>query len=180
MMLPSLSRASASEDERSVANPDPVQVAARKRRRKRSRSSKDETNDDDDNDIQEHNVEAVTESTPQTEITSYETKKAQHDKGEAHEDANENEKEEEKPEGENDNANNKPGRKRKRKGKMSKQQDPSASQEEKDDFKTTAKLSSLDLTVFVQGIPFDCSEEDGRPFFESNDCEDILKLRLPR
>lgn len=48
------------------------------------------------------------------------------------------------------------------------------------DDQNTSKLTSLDLTVYVEGIPFDCTEEQVKDFFVSNGCEDILQLRLPR
>lgn len=42
------------------------------------------------------------------------------------------------------------------------------------------KLTSMDHTVYVEGIPFDCSEDDVRAFFEENGCGDVLQMRLPR
>ena len=73
----------------------------------------------------------------------------------------------------------KPKRKRKRKRKTkSTEASETPSQDEHDP--NNVKLSSLDLTVYVEGIPFDCSEEDVKTFFVSNGCADILQLRLPR
>mmetsp|Transcript_7677 Transcript_7677/g.11024 ORF Transcript_7677/g.11024 Transcript_7677/m.11024 type:complete len:316 (-) Transcript_7677:84-1031(-) len=42
------------------------------------------------------------------------------------------------------------------------------------------KLASLEHTVYVEGIPFDCTEDEVRDFFVSNGIDDILQLRLPR
>jgi len=42
------------------------------------------------------------------------------------------------------------------------------------------KYSSLDYTVFVEGIPYDCEEEEVRDFFVKNSCEDVIQLRLAR
>lgn len=140
----------------------------KKRRRKRSQSSKRKTDDN----VNEHDGEVVTES------PTSETDKVQLDEGGADERGNENEHEDEKPEDEHQEEV-KPKRKRKRKRK-SKQEDPSGTSSQEGDDSKASKLSSLDLTVYVEGIPFDCSEEDVRNFFISNGCEDILQLRLPR
>jgi RNA recognition motif-containing protein len=71
----------------------------------------------------------------------------------------------------------KPKRKRKRKRK-NKENEGGESKSEHDS--TEAKLSSLHHTVYVEGIPFDCSEEDVKEFFISNGCDGIIQLRLPR
>lgn len=42
------------------------------------------------------------------------------------------------------------------------------------------KLNSLDHTVYVEGIPFDCTEDEVKGFFLENGCEDVLQLRLQR
>ena len=41
------------------------------------------------------------------------------------------------------------------------------------------KLNSLEHTVYVEGIPFTCTEDEVKEFFLSNGCEDVLQLRLP-
>lgn len=81
-----------------------------------------------------------------------------------------------------ENGEQKPKRKRKRKRK-SKQAAASGDTpigEKGEENINAKKLTSLDLTVYVEGIPFDCSEEDVKDFFVSNGCEDIIQLRLPR
>lgn len=42
-----------------------------------------------------------------------------------------------------------------------------------------AKLSSVEHTVFIEGLPFTSSEEEVRSFFATHGCNDILQLRLP-
>jgi RNA recognition motif-containing protein len=77
---------------------------------------------------------------------------------------------------------NKRKRKRKRKKKSSTDQADSGditgatsnSVAKKED-----KLSSLAYTVYVEGLPFACTEDEVKDFFVSNGCEDILQLRLP-
>lgn len=135
----------------------------KKSHRKRSQSSKSKTDDH----VKEHDSEAVV-----TESVSSGTNNVVQ-LGDVGKDGIENKHEDDVQE----EAAKPPKRKRKRKRK-SKQEDGTASsqQQEGDD----SKLSSLDLTVYVEGIPFDCSEEDVRDFFVSNGCEDILQLRLPR
>jgi nucleolin len=45
--------------------------------------------------------------------------------------------------------------------------------------KNQDKLNSLEHTVYVEGIPFTCTEDEVKEFFISNGCEDVLQLRLP-
>jgi nucleolin len=42
-----------------------------------------------------------------------------------------------------------------------------------------AKLSSVEHTVFIEGLPFTSTEEEIRGFFTNLGCNDILQLRLP-
>ncbi len=74
-------------------------------------------------------------------------------------------------------ATDKPKRKRKRKRKATNEQ---GGGKEEADASREAKLASLDHTVYVEGIPFDCSEEDVKEFFSSHGCEDVIQMRLPR
>lgn len=41
------------------------------------------------------------------------------------------------------------------------------------------KLDSLEHTVYVEGIPFHCTEQDVKDFFVQNGIEDIIQMRLP-
>ncbi len=43
----------------------------------------------------------------------------------------------------------------------------------------TAKLSSVEHTVFIEGLPFTSTEDQIRAFFTDLGCSDILQLRLP-
>lgn len=71
-------------------------------------------------------------------------------------------------------------RKRKRKKKSS---EASGSSESTNNANSTDggldKLNSLEHTVYVEGIPFVCKEEEVKNFFVSNGCEDVLQMRLP-
>jgi nucleolin len=71
-------------------------------------------------------------------------------------------------------------RKRKRKSKQASVGGEGTASGTGDEKLKTDKLTSLDLTAYIEGIPFDSTEEDVRDFFVSNGCEDILQLRLPR
>ena len=42
------------------------------------------------------------------------------------------------------------------------------------------KLNHMDYTIYVDGLPFDCTEEQVEQFFISNGCTDVLQLRLPK
>lgn len=77
---------------------------------------------------------------------------------------------------------NKRKRKRKRKKKSSNDaENASATGETLGDSlaNNQDKLNSLEHTVYVEGIPFTCTEDDVKEFFLSNGCEDVLQLRLP-
>lgn len=41
-----------------------------------------------------------------------------------------------------------------------------------------AKLSNQE--VFVEGLPFDCSEDEVKDFFVQGGCPDVIQMRLPR
>jgi RNA recognition motif-containing protein len=71
-----------------------------------------------------------------------------------------------------------PKRKRKRKRK-NKEIEPDGSKPDQDS-SNEAKLASLDHTVYVEGIPFDCSENDLKEFFVTQGCGDVIQMRLPR
>jgi hypothetical protein len=43
-----------------------------------------------------------------------------------------------------------------------------------------AKLGSMEHTVYVEGIPFDCSEDDVKQFFVDNGIDNVIQLRLPK
>mmetsp|Transcript_19231 Transcript_19231/g.27724 ORF Transcript_19231/g.27724 Transcript_19231/m.27724 type:complete len:267 (+) Transcript_19231:25-825(+) len=49
-----------------------------------------------------------------------------------------------------------------------------------DDSKETNKLASLEHTIYVEGIPFDCQEDAVKQFFVDHGCSDVLQMRLPR
>lgn len=72
---------------------------------------------------------------------------------------------------------NKAKRKRKRKRKAKKDEEDNTSPP---DDAEQQKMTSLDHTVYVEGIPFDCTEDDVKQWFVSHNCADILQMRLSR
>ena len=70
-------------------------------------------------------------------------------------------------------------RKRKRKKKSGDASGPTETNNAASSEMTSDKLNSLDHTVYVEGIPFVCSEDEVKKFFVSNGCEDVLQMRLP-
>lgn len=88
----------------------------------------------------------------------------------------------EKQEGLNNDEPESSKRKRKRKRKKKNTNDseqPNSGGSVVDPDKNHDKLNSLEHTVYVEGIPFTCSQEEVKDFFVSNGCEDVLQLRLP-
>lgn len=96
----------------------------------------------------------------------------------SHEDNDDEDRYPAKQEDEEEEEDGAPKRKRKRKRK-NKEIEANGSKPDQDS-STEAKLASLDHTVFVEGIPFDCSEEDLKEFFVTHGCGDIIQMRLPR
>lgn len=86
--------------------------------------------------------------------------------------------EEQNEENENDNE---PGGKRKRKRKRKKKDTTSTSvaQGNENSKEDVNKLDSLEHTVYVEGIPFNCSDQEVKDFFLQNGIEDIIQMRLP-
>lgn len=74
---------------------------------------------------------------------------------------------------------NKAKRKRKRKRKAKKDDEEGDDTSPPNDAQQQ-KMTSLDHTVYVEGIPFDCTEEDVKQWFVSHNCADILQMRLSR
>lgn len=71
-------------------------------------------------------------------------------------------------------------KKRKRKRNRKKKTDTTDAQNNANEPETdAAKLSSVEHTVFIEGLPFTSSEEQIRTFFTDLGCSDILQLRLP-
>ena len=71
-------------------------------------------------------------------------------------------------------------RKRNRKKKNDTATDTNNISNDNTDSEIAAKLSSVDHTVFIEGLPFTSSEEEIRNFFTEHGCNDILELRLPK
>lgn len=68
-------------------------------------------------------------------------------------------------------------RKRKRKRKKKKTSDDVSEQEEK----VEGGIASNDYTVYIEGLPFDSTEEQIKDFFEKNaGITDIVEMRLPK
>ena len=80
-----------------------------------------------------------------------------------------------------------PSSKRKRKRKRKKKANSNSEETAGGDAATSTgtapsaedKLNSIDHTVYVEGIPFDCQEAEVKSFFIDNGCKDVLQLRLP-
>ena len=71
-------------------------------------------------------------------------------------------------------------RKRKRKKKTNAAStDDNATTGDKTADPSIDKLNSNEHTVYLEGIPFVCTEDEVKQFFVSNGCEDVLQLRLP-
>ena len=71
-------------------------------------------------------------------------------------------------------------KKRKRKRNRKKKTDTTDARNNANEPETdAAKLSSVEHTVFIEGLPFTSSEEQIRTFFTDLGCSDILQLRLP-
>lgn len=90
-------------------------------------------------------------------------------------------KEEEQQNEENEDGTEEPVGKRKRKRKRKKKDatttsDTQGNEESKADVN---KLDSLDHTVYVEGIPFNCSDQEVKDFFVQNGIDDIIQMRLP-
>jgi RNA recognition motif-containing protein len=86
--------------------------------------------------------------------------------------------------GEDADADNDESGKRKRKRKRKKKTNAAAIDEnattgDKAADPSIDKLNSNDHTVYLEGIPFVCTEDEVKQFFVSNGCEDVLQLRLP-
>lgn len=70
--------------------------------------------------------------------------------------------------------------KRKRKRKRKSKSASTETGDEKGSEESAIKLASLDHTVYVEGIPFECTEDEVKEFFVSHGIDDVLQLRLPR
>jgi nucleolin len=87
---------------------------------------------------------------------------------------------EEQDEVEEENVKEKSKRKRKRKRKKHGVKGDEDDVDEARNIDLEEKLHSLDHTIYVEGLPFDATEEEVREFFVSGGCTDIVQLRLPR
>ena len=70
-------------------------------------------------------------------------------------------------------------KKRKRKRNRKKKTDTTDAENVNEPEADAAKLTSVEHTVFIEGLPFTSSEEQIRAFFTDLGCSDILQLRLP-
>ena len=70
-------------------------------------------------------------------------------------------------------------KKRKRKRNRKKKTDTTDAENTTEPEADAAKLSSVEHTVFIEGLPFTSSEDQIRAFFNDLGCNDILQLRLP-
>jgi nucleolin len=70
-------------------------------------------------------------------------------------------------------------RKRKRKRKKKDPTSSSVTHENGESKEDVNKLDSLDHTVYVEGIPFNCTDQEVKDFFVQNGIDDIIQMRLP-
>lgn len=70
--------------------------------------------------------------------------------------------------------------KRKRKRKRKKKTNESKADGSDDESDQPQHNDSVDCTIYVEGIPFDSSDEALKEFFVSNGIEDIVEMRLPK
>lgn len=61
---------------------------------------------------------------------------------------------------------------------LRKRQNPTVKEEEQEEKKAEGKNESGSLEVYVEGLPYETTEEQVRSFFE--DCGDVVELRMPR
>ncbi|KAK8821017.1 RNA-binding proteins (RRM domain) [Blastocystis sp. ATCC 50177/Nand II] len=61
---------------------------------------------------------------------------------------------------------------------LRKRQNPTVKEEEPEEKKAEGKNESGSLEVYVEGLPYETTEEQVRSFFE--DCGDVVELRMPR
>ena len=149
-----------------------------KKKRKRSRKSKSSTVADDE--------AAVVPPDDNEDIIKSEKDNDKDEDG-AHKSTDDtaaiSTKEEQNGEGDADDDEDVPKkRKRKRNRKKKNDDTPTAdgvSTAATSDDATAAKLSSVEHTVFIEGLPFTSTEEQIRAFFTQHGCNDILQLRLP-
>ena len=156
-----------------------------KKKRKRSKKSKSSSDiDADTNEVDETAVKTASEDTtsnnssakdifildrgpapanPLTTITPVDTTKEEQNNEEETEEGTEKKK-----------------RKRKRNRKKKSEADAYNASNDNTDSEIAAKLSSVEHTVFIEGLPFTSSEEEIRNFFTEHGCNDILELRLPK
>ena len=145
-----------------------------KKKRKRSRKSKSSAVADDEAVVPDDNVDVI----------KSEKDNDNRDEDGAHKSKDDtaiSTNEEQNEEGDVDGEDVPKKRKRKRNRKKKNDDTPAAdgvSTVTSDDA-TAAKLSSVEHTVFIEGLPFTSNEEQIRAFFTQYGCNDILQLRLP-
>lgn len=72
-------------------------------------------------------------------------------------------------------------RKRKRKKKSSSAEDGDDGALKSESLEEEKKIvETVEHTVYVEGIPFDSSEQDVKDFFISQGCKDVCDMRLPK
>ena len=160
----------------------------KRKRRKRSRKSKEKDEDDEkgenkrekktvDNEGDDDDDDDAEESHPTPEE---ETKIDEGPRGDKKglEGAVSDDKAESTKNDVGDN-NSKPKRKRKRKRKKA-TTEGATTDESTTKGQQEQQQDSVDRTVYVEGIPFDASEDDLRNFFSTNGVNDVLEMRLPR
>lgn len=149
------------------------QSESKKRRRSRKRSKTSAADDDE---------AAGGENTVTEKVDASDDEEDDNDDGSANNDNKDAEVTKEEGEEAANNGNGEEGeekKKRKRKRNRKKKTDTTDAENANDPEADTAKLSSVEHTVFIEGLPFTSSEDQIRAFFTDLGCNDILQLRLP-
>jgi len=149
------------------------QLESKKRRRSRKRS-KTSAADDDEPAGEEPKV------TEEAAAASDEDGDDDNDDGSTTNENKESEVTKEEEAATNDNGEEgEEKKKRKRKRNRKKKTDTTDAENATEPEADAAKLSSVEHTVFIEGLPFTSSEDQIRAFFTDLGCNDILQLRLP-
>eukprot|EP00984_Skeletonema_dohrnii_P004435 scaffold1582_cov143-Skeletonema_dohrnii-CCMP3373.AAC.3 len=155
------------------------QSESKKRRRSRKRS-KTSAADDDEPAGEEPKVTEEAAAAAAAAAASDEDGDDDNDDGSTTNENKESEVTKEKEAATNDNGEEgEEKKKRKRKRNRKKKTDTTDAENATEPEADAAKLSSVEHTVFIEGLPFTSSEDQIRAFFTDLGCNDILQLRLP-
>mmetsp|Transcript_9486 Transcript_9486/g.11996 ORF Transcript_9486/g.11996 Transcript_9486/m.11996 type:complete len:345 (-) Transcript_9486:16-1050(-) len=143
---------------------------------KKEKKEKKRKHVEDDNDVVNEEVDEQQQEIETKENEDIQEEK-QEEKQENKEDDNNNNNNDDEDEDEEGASKRKRKRKRKKKNPANEKDEEGGQDGE---MKTEEKINSIVYTVFVEGIPFDCTEDEVKGFFVDNGCDDVLQMRLPR